>query len=207
MLLTVPCACTLIWVHSRIRTSAYESQSEGIHQLVESAVGILDFYGTQAASGKMSTEAAQQAAIQTIATLRFGHDNYFWITDLQPRMIMHPTNPSLTGKDLSQMADSEGRRFFSEMAEQCRSHGEGQVRYLWPRPGSDRPAPKISYVRLYRNWGWIVGAGVYVDDIEGGLATLPRGSRRTDCGSLFAFRDSVLLCGNAHRAANPNHHR
>ena len=173
VLLTVPCACTMVWVQSRISNSVYQSSAERVHDLVDSAVGILNFYGAQAADGKMSTVAAQQAALQTLGTMRFGHDNYFWITDLQPRMLMHPTDASLVGKDVSGTADAGGKRFLAELTAQCREKGEGQARYVWPRPGSDRPVPKISQVRLYRNWGWIVGTGVYVDDIEGGLAGLP----------------------------------
>jgi methyl-accepting chemotaxis protein len=172
-LLTTLCfSCALIWLHAKIRTSTYEGQFEKAHQLVDSAWSVVNHYGKQADAGTMTAQQAQQAAIQVIRSLRYGKNNYFWINDMQPRMIMHPTNAALDGKDLSDLKDPNGVAVFVEMAAACRKNGGGSIAYLWAKPGSTAPVPKISYVKLYQPWGWVVGTGNYVDDVEAELRTL-----------------------------------
>ncbi len=97
--------------------------------------------------------------------LRYGPESkdYFFITGDDSTMIMHPYSPNLEGKDLSNLKDKTGKRFFAEMVRICEEKGEGFVTYQWPLPGTDQLAPKITYVKLYKPWGWIVGSGVYLD--------------------------------------------
>ena len=78
-------------------------------------------------------------------------------------MIMHPYSPKLEGKDLSNLKDPTGKRFFAEMVRVSKERGEGFGTYQWPLPGSEKLAPKISYVKLYKPWNWIIGTGVYLD--------------------------------------------
>jgi methyl-accepting chemotaxis protein len=117
-------------------------------------------------------EAAEQRfmedAKQAIAQLRYGPrgKDYFWINDMAPRMIMHPIKPELDGKDLSGSQDPNGKKLFVEFVDVCRDKGEGFVDYMWPIPGQDAPVPKLSYVKLFEPWGWIVGTGIYLDDVE-----------------------------------------
>jgi len=103
-----------------------------------------------------------------IGALRFGPENkdYFWINDMQPRMIMHPYKPELNGKDLSDSKDPNGKRIFVEFVKVCREKGEGFVDYYWPKYGADKPQPKLSFVKFFKEWDWVVGTGIYVDDIE-----------------------------------------
>ncbi len=118
-------------------------------------------------------EQEQQAdAIAIIKSLRYGPEDkdYFWINDLHPKMIMHPFKPELDGKDLSEVTDPGGKRMFVEMAKVCREAGQGYVEYQWPKPGKDKPQPKLSYVQLFKPWNWIIGTGLYIDDINA-LAT------------------------------------
>ena len=114
----------------------------------------------------MTTEQAQQAAKQAIRQMRYGKDDYFWINDTQPRMVMHPTNPKMDGQDLSSYADPNGLHLFVKAVELCRNNGEGTIEYMWAKPGLTEPAPKISFVKQYAPWGWIVGSGIYVDDVR-----------------------------------------
>src|SRR5262249_19714297 len=106
--------------------------------------------------------------------LRYGSGGYFWINDMQPRMIMHAVDRALDGADLSNYRDSDGLPLFRRMVEVCRTAGEGIVRYRWPRAGSDRPLNKISYVKRYPPWNWVIGSGIYVDDIQTELAVVQR---------------------------------
>ena len=115
---------------------------------------------------------AQQEVVRHIKELRYSGSEYFWINDLTPRMIMHPTHPELDGKDISDIKDPRGKFIFREFVKVCLSNGDGFVSYLWPKPGESQPVPKISYVKLYKPWGWIVGSGLYIDNFKARLGSL-----------------------------------
>jgi methyl-accepting chemotaxis protein len=173
----VPTVCfsgALFWIHSTIRDSHYEGKTEQIRELIQGAWSVVDYYGTQASTGKMSTEAAQDAAKTAVRNMIYGRGEgmYFWINDLQPKMIMNPFFPQLVGKDLSEKKDPHGVYIFQEMVKVCQEKGEGVVRYSWPRNDTKQEAPKINYVKLYRPWNWVIGTGIYVDDVERELRDL-----------------------------------
>jgi len=183
----------LTWLRFRVNAWVYETKREKIMNLVQSAWGVLDFYGSQAEAGRMTTAQAQQSAMEALKVMRYGQNDYFWINDLHPRMIMHPFVASLDGKDLSDVKDPTGFRLFVKAAEVCRSRGQGLVEYMWPKPGATAPIPKISFVKLYRPWGWIVGSGIYMDDVKaelrGMLLVLLAGGGLVSSLSLFcAYR-------------------
>ncbi len=121
---------------------------------------------------EVAEERLKKDAAAVIGALRFGPENkdYFWINDMTPSMVMHPYKPKLNGKDLSGTQDPNGKKLFVEMAKICREKGEGFVDYHWPKYGADEPQPKLSYVKLFKKWNWILGTGVYVDDIEAAVA-------------------------------------
>jgi methyl-accepting chemotaxis protein len=105
---------------------------------------------------------------QFIGSLRYGPENkdYFWINNMHPKMIMHPYKTQLNGKDLSENKDPNGKRLFVEFVKVCREKGEGFVDYYWPKYGADEPQPKLSFVKLFKAWNWIIGTGTYIDDID-----------------------------------------
>ena len=117
----------------------------------------------EVAETKLKSESAQ-----IIEALRFGPENkdYFWINDMHPTMIMHPYKPELNGKDLSGNQDPNGKKLFVEFVKVCRDKGEGFVDYYWPKYGADKPQPKLSFVKFFEKWGWVIGTGLYIDDIE-----------------------------------------
>ena len=115
-----------------------------------------------------------QSLKKDIASLRYGgKEGYFWINDNQlpyPAMVMHPTNPSLDGKILDDMkyncAKGTGQNFFQLMVQKAKKEGSGFVEYMWPKPGSDHDEPKLSYVKHFEPLGWVIGSGVYTDNID-----------------------------------------
>jgi len=113
-------------------------------------------------------EEAKEKAADLIKHLRYGPKNkdYFWINDMTPVMIMHPYKPKLIGKNLSEVKDPRGKRLFMEFVRVCKNKGEGFVEYEWPKYGSDKPQPKLSFVKLFKKWNWIIGTGIYTDSIE-----------------------------------------
>jgi methyl-accepting chemotaxis protein len=136
---------------------------------------VIDHYGTLAAAGTLTDEEARTRAMADVGALRYGKGDYFWINDQQPRMLMHPVNAKLVGQDLSTYADPTGKRLFVEFVELTRRSGEGVVEYMWPRPNETAAKLKISYVKLYPQWGWIVGTGIWVEDVRQQIAWLMAG--------------------------------
>jgi len=141
-----------------------------IRNLSEVAYGVIDDFAKKAAAGEISKEEAQTYAKEQIRTLRYDENEYFWINDMHPTMIMHPFNTELEGKDMSGNADPNGKRLFIEFVNVCRAKSKGFVDYMWDKPGFSEPVPKISFVKLFRDWEWIVGTGVYLDDVEAEMA-------------------------------------
>ena len=173
ILTTLSFAAALPWIYIQIRSSYYESRWDKITKLVNGAWGAIDYYGKQASAGTMTKEQAQEAARQTVRSLRYGpgFSEAFWINDLTPHMVMNTSSPQLEGKDLSNTKDPQGIYIFQEMIKVCKESGAGRVAYMWPKSGGQNtePAPKFNYVKLYEPWGWIVGTGIYVDDVEEAL--------------------------------------
>ncbi len=134
--------------------------------IVETAVSQIGHYAERAQSGELSTEQAQQQAQQAISALRYDGDNYVWINDMDVRMVMHPIKPDLNGKDLRGAKDPDGLNLFVAFVDMVRDNKAGYVSYMWPKPGSEDPQPKISYVAGFAPWGWVVGTGVYIDDVN-----------------------------------------
>ena len=143
-----------------------EDRQRATRYVVESAWGVVASMDKRVADGEISTAEAQRLAIAQLRAMRYDDKEYFWINDMQPRMVMHPTKPELEGKDLAGSKDPTGKLLFMDMVAVVRAAGAGFVQYRWPKPGSDQPVAKISYVKGYQPWGWVIGSGVYVDDID-----------------------------------------
>lgn len=134
--------------------------------IVESTLGTVEYFYELEKSGQLTTEQAQNQAKSALSKLRYGRNDYVWINDLNPTMIMHPMSPALDGKDLSGYKDPDGIEIFNEFVRTAKQQGSGFVSYRWPMPGASAPVDKISYVQLFKPWNWVVGSGVYLDDTQ-----------------------------------------
>ncbi|USH01818.1 methyl-accepting chemotaxis protein [Grimontia kaedaensis] len=134
--------------------------------LVDSGHSLIQHHYSRYKNGEVTEQEAKQSALDAIAALRYDQNNYFWINDSKPAMVLHPIKPQLNGKDLSQFEDKAGNRLFVEMATTAKRSGAGFVDYFWSKPGSEIPVQKTSYVKLFEPWGWILGTGIYVDDVK-----------------------------------------
>ena len=148
------------------RDGLWADRRHELTTLVEAASSIVNAEYSAAQSGQESVEAAQANAEKQLARLRYGAGDYVWINDMQPRMVMHPIKPEMNGQDLSDYKDPNGKKLFVEMTDAARQFGSGFVGYEWPKPGKDKPQPKLSYVAEFKPWGWVIGTGVYVDDLD-----------------------------------------
>ena len=122
------------------------------------------------------TSKMQEEALKTIGEMRYANNDYFWINDSNPKMIMHPIKPELNGKDLSENKDAKGKKHFIEMTQVVKNNKDGGlVKYWWDKPGKkDDPREKFSYVQKFEPWDWIIGTGAYVDDIENEVALMQK---------------------------------
>ncbi len=137
-----------------------------LRHLTEMAVGILKEEHAAAQKGAQSEADAQKRAAARVATLRYEKSEYFFINDMQGIVIMHAASPQLKGRNMLETKDPTGKFFFREFVDVTRQHGAGFVKYQWPRPGSDKPQPKLTYVEGFAPWGWLIGTGIYIDDLD-----------------------------------------
>jgi len=151
---------------STLRAQMVTDRQAKTQHMIDVGYGILAHYQKLESEGKLAREQAQAAAIAEIKSLRYDKVEYFWINDMVPKMIMHPIKPELDGKDLSGMKDPTGNALFVGFVEVVKRQGGGFYSYLWPKPGFEQPVAKISYVKGFAPWGWIIGTGIYLDDVD-----------------------------------------
>jgi signal transduction histidine kinase len=154
-----------------------EGKRETIMHLTETAWSTLNLYHEQALKGIMSQDAARENAIHHLSRLRYGPDlkDYFWINDMGPVMIMHPYRPDLVGRDIAGFKDPAGKHLFVEVVNMAKKNRAGFVDYLWQwQEDSARIVPKISYVKAFEPWGWVIGTGIYVEDVRAEIFTITR---------------------------------
>ncbi|RKE84674.1 methyl-accepting chemotaxis protein [Rhizobium sp. AG855] len=149
--------------------NAYDALTQerraGLAQINDNAIAIFNKYYKMEQEGSLTRAEAQERAKDVVSAMRYAPDGYLWINDMQPVMIMHPIKPELNGKNLSENKDTNGKHLFVEFVNTVKAHKEGFVDYYWPKPGFDAPVEKFSHVVGFEPWGWIVGTGVYSDDL------------------------------------------
>jgi len=148
--------------------SLNHQKTQQIEYITETALGVLKTYSQEVKDGKMTLKEAQEAAKEAIASMRFDDKNYIWINDYNGIMVMHPAKPELNGKDLNDIKDLKGKLVFVEAIKLAKEKNNAEFEYYWAKPGENpnKAFRKLSYVRGFNDWHWLVAAGVYVDDIE-----------------------------------------
>lgn len=146
-----------------------ERKRDTIRQLTDVASGILAEYDAEVREGRVPLAEAQRMAAGRVQDLRYGNEgkDYFWISDLQARMVMHPYRTDLNGQDVSDFQDPRGVRIFVEFANTLRDRNEAYVEYVWQwKDDPDRLEPKQSFIKKFEPWGWILGTGLYLEDVQ-----------------------------------------
>jgi methyl-accepting chemotaxis protein len=155
------------FLESRELASSLDQQKQiELRHLGDVALGIIKEEHAAVQKSGVSDADAQKRAMARIGTLRYGNNDYFWINDMHPKMVMHPIKPEMNGNDLSSYKDPNGKLLFVDFADTVKKSGSGFVPYEWPKPGFDKPQPKLSYVVGFAPWNWVVGTGVYIDDLK-----------------------------------------
>ncbi|MBT0663317.1 methyl-accepting chemotaxis protein [Geobacter pelophilus] len=173
-----------------IENRIIKEKQDATRHVVEMAVGIVEFYDSKVKAGALPLEQAQKEAAEQISKLRYEKKEYVWINDLGkpvPKMIIHPTVPALNGKVLDdakfnkatksidglsgETRKLDNKNLFVACNELVERADRGFVNYEWPKPKegggtTDELYTKLSYVQKYAPWGWVLGSGIYIDDVK-----------------------------------------
>ena len=116
-------------------------------------------------------KAAMEEAKRILGSLSYGDDGYFFVYDMQGKNLMHPRQPELVGRSLWDVRDASGVPTIQRLIAKAQAGG-GLQRYSWSKPSSQKEAPKLGYVIPMNNWGWMIGTGIYLDDVDAALAKI-----------------------------------
>jgi methyl-accepting chemotaxis protein len=133
-----------------MRGQMREDAGEKSQAIVDAATSIVAKYEGDARAGRIAEADAKAAALGALKALRYGNDDYVWVQNSAPNVVMHPFRPDLDGKSVAEVKDPTGKFLFREFVETVRRSGAGHVPYMWPKPGKDQPVEKISYVRGFQ---------------------------------------------------------
>jgi methyl-accepting chemotaxis protein len=147
-----------------------QERQNGVQQAVETAHGVVSHFNDLAIKGSITKSDAKLGAMAALRNLRYSGSEYFWINDMQPKLVMHPIKPELEGTDVSGLKDIKGDSLYASFVKVVQANGGGSVQYMWTRPGNDNPVLKVAYVKGFAPWGWIIGSGVYVDTVDAVIA-------------------------------------
>ena len=165
-----------------------EKKRDTLRAIVASAISLSERHHAAELAGTLTPEQARQRATEDIRALRYGEENkdYLWVINHEPRMIAHPYRADLEGQALGEHTDPDGVKLFVESVRLVEDTGEGFLHYRWQRQDDAAHIdPKLSFVRSFKPWGWIIGSGVYLNDVEADIARSTR--------NLFIISASTAL--------------
>lgn len=151
---------------SALHENLMQERERQARNMVEAVIEIMDDLNQQVVKGTSSLEDAQAEAKHVIKAIRYGDDDYLWANDLNAVMIAHGVKDSLNGKDMSGFKTANGQFLFKDIIKLAKAKGEGSIEYVWPKAGLDKAVEKISYIKTYQPWGWVIGTGVYIDNVQ-----------------------------------------
>jgi len=135
-------------------------------------------------SPHIARKHAQQEVYDTLKSMEYGEDGYFFIYDFNGINIAHPRKPQLEGKNLFNFQDKNGKYLIQELIQKAKQGG-GYTRYLWDKPSAGKPVEKLSYSIALDKWQWMIGTGLYIDDIESGVANIKAKAKKTSSHTLL----------------------
>ncbi|OXS16598.1 chemotaxis protein [Zobellella denitrificans] len=147
-----------------LRQELLDARKEKVREQVETAVSLINHYYER--RQELGEAESRRLAKEAVGSLRYGGEGYMWINDMQQRLVLHPMKPEEEGRDMTQVTDADGQYHWQAMVRRVREQQAGFVEYSYIGPQFDRPQQKVSYVQGFAPWGWVVGSGVYLSDIN-----------------------------------------
>lgn len=202
-----------VFIIPAVETNLMEGKKEMISELTNTAWSLADEYYNEFKNGNIEENEAMLLAASRIGKMRYGNEkkDYFWITDDQPNMIMHPYRNELNGTYLAEYKDPEGKRLFVDAVEKVNANGEGYIHYIWQwKDDSTQIVPKLSYVKGFPKWNWIIGTGIYLEDVKQEIQLLEKRLLRIvfiiiiviAAAMLFIIRQSMNIENSRRQAEN-----
>ena len=151
----------------QVYNELHDGKLQQTKHLVQSADGILQHFHQRELSGELSREEAQRQALEVLRGMRYAQNDYFWVNDINSVMLMHPIQPAMQGRNLTQVTTTDGVSLFPEMVRIARANREGgQFSYVWAKVAEGEPVDKTSFIKLFEPWQWILGTGIFLDDMK-----------------------------------------
>ena len=160
------------YVLPTLRGAVLAAKKDGVRQVVETALSLLQEQQAQVQAGTRPLETAQARGKAIIENLRYDGTNYLWIQSPGPRIVAHGTHPDWDGKATDDLGDPAFAKLFRDLEQTAKPPEGGFLHYEFTKPGEQGLFPKVSYVRTFAPWGWTVGTGVYVDDVNRQVRTI-----------------------------------
>lgn len=152
---------------NELRRSMLDDRKDQIHALVEVAIGVVSRFHDLAKSGALSEDEAKRQALETVRQMRYGNGEYFFVLDSEHHFVMHAAKAALEGKSAADLRDPSGKLFIQELVSVALGKEQGGiVNYSFAKPGSDKAVPKLSYSAHFKPWGWVIGTGIYLEDVD-----------------------------------------
>ena len=150
--------------YSGLYNEQLDNRKLQVKEQVSNAHSLLVYYATQAPT--LGEGRSQKQALAALSALRFGDDGYFWVNDMDTNLVMHPLKPELNGKSMKNVTDPNGKHQWQAMVDVVKKQNEGYVEYAYLGPNVTTPEEKVSYVKGYQPWGWLIGSGVFYSDVK-----------------------------------------
>lgn len=149
-----------------MQANLMEDRKIKTEHVVEVAESLVAHYQFLEKSGVLTQGEAQEAALGALSSLRYDGAEYFWVQSYDNVILMHATKPALNGQSVAGQKDPNGVRFWDAMISVAKKDGAGFVSYAWNKPGAADPVDKVSFVKAFKPWRWIIGSGIYIDDVQ-----------------------------------------
>ncbi|TAM06430.1 MAG: histidine kinase [Paraburkholderia sp.] len=156
--------------HATMQKAYLSSKELELRHYVELATSaIAPLYNASRDASPAEVAGRQREALAVLQKMDFGPDGYFFVYDMHGRSLMHPREPDLVGRNLWDLRDPQGALTIQRLIATA-AQGGGYVRYTWLRPSTGKLAPKLGFVVPLERWGWMMGTGIYMDDVVSTLA-------------------------------------
>lgn len=178
--------------------SFVDGKKDSLRQLTGAAQSIVQFYAEEERSGRLSREEAQSRALAVLKNIRYGDEgqDYFWVNDTTPRLIMHPYSEELVGVDLTNFTNASGKRVFLEIKQTVEKQEKGFIDYSWIKKyDQEVSVPKLSFVQYFSPWDWVIGTGVFLDDVARRTDEISNRLSRLGMGAVGLLAVILLFVG------------
>ncbi len=160
---SIALAASALWLNQR---SMLEDRKETLRSVVQAAHGLATGYEAEVKAGRLTREQAFERFKANVNTMFYNGKDYIFAQNMSYQTIIHPVRPDVIGKDQRDNKDSNGVYFVRALVDTARNQGDGFIEYMYPKPNTELPLPKLSYVKMFEPWQMTIGTGVYIDDLD-----------------------------------------